>query len=237
MPAPVVHIENARFRWQRGDAPCLDIAGFTIASGERVFLHGASGAGKSTLLALIGGVLTPEAGHVTVLDADLTKMTGPQRDRFRAHHIGFIFQQFNLVPYLTVIDNVLLACRFSKRRCERALARGATLHDEAVRLLDHLDIDAPLRARPVVQLSVGQQQRVAAARALVGQPELVIADEPTSSLDADRQAAFLDLLVRECSEAGVTLILVSHDMRLAANFTRVIELASFNRPAAEREAA
>jgi len=237
MPAPVVHIENLRFRWRRGDAPCLDIAGFTIDGGERVFLHGASGSGKSTLLALIGGVLTPEAGHVKVLDADLTKMSGPQRDRFRADHIGFIFQQFNLVPYLTVIDNVLLACRFSRRRRERALAGGATLHDEAVRLLDHLDIDAPLRARPVVQLSVGQQQRVAAARALIGWPELVIADEPTSSLDADRQAAFLDLLVRECGEAGVTLVFVSHDMRLAANFTRVIGLASFNRPAAEREAA
>lgn len=237
MPAPVVHIENLRFRWQRGHAPCLDIASFVIEGGERLFLHGASGSGKSTLLALIGGVLTPETGHVEVLAADLTRMNGPRRDHFRADHIGFIFQQFNLVPYLSVIDNVLLPCRFSKRRRDRALVGGATLHDEAVRLLDHLDIEAPLRARPVVQLSVGQQQRVAAARALVGRPELVIADEPTSSLDADRQAAFLDLLLRECGEAGVTLVFVSHDLRLAERFTRVVELTSFNRPAAEREAA
>ena len=237
MAKPVVHIDRLRFRWRPDDAPCLDIAGFEVLLGERVFLHGPSGGGKSTLLALIGGVLTPEEGTIKVLDCDLARMSGARRDRFRADHVGFVFQQFNLVPYLSVIDNVLLPCRFSKRRRERARAQGRSLHDEAVRLLDHLDIDRSLRRRAVVQLSVGQQQRVAAARALIGQPELLIADEPTSSLDASRQMAFLDLLLNECASAGVTLLFVSHDMRLAAHFTRLITLSSVNRAAAALEAA
>jgi putative ABC transport system ATP-binding protein len=237
MPAPVVKIANLRFRWQAHEPPCLDIPGFEVSGGERIFLHGPSGAGKSTLLALVGGVLTPETGTVEVLGHDLTRIRASHRDRFRADHVGFIFQQFNLVPYLSVIDNVLLPCRFSSRRRARAESGGRTLLAEAERLLHNLDIDTSLRARPVVQLSVGQQQRVAAARALIGQPELLIADEPTSSLDAARQSAFLTLLVTECEKAGVTLLFVSHDMRLASNFTRTIALSSFNRAAVEAQAA
>lgn len=237
MPEPVVEIDKLCFRWRGGHAPCLDIARFEVHRGERIFLHGASGSGKSTLLALIGGVLVPETGTVKVLGHDLAQMSAAGRDRFRADHVGFIFQQFNLVPYLSVIDNVLLPCRFSRRRRERAVSGGRSLHEEAVRLLQDLDIGAALRARPVVQLSVGQQQRVAAARALTGQPELLVADEPTSSLDSGRQVAFLNLLAGECGKAGITLIFVSHDMRLASNFTRVAALSSFNRVADEAEAA
>ena len=229
MAGPVVRIENLLFRWKAGAEVCLDIAGFEVAAGERIFLYGPSGSGKSTLLGLLGGVLVPERGSLHLLDTELTALSAAARDRFRADHIGFLFQQFNLIPYLSVVDNVLLPCRFSARRHARATNGGNTMRAEAARLLDHLDLGEELRARPVTQLSVGQQQRVAAARALIGRPEIVIADEPTSALDAERQASFLDLLARECSDAGSTLVFVSHDRRLATGFDREIDMPTINR--------
>jgi putative ABC transport system ATP-binding protein len=235
--APVIRIHDLLFRWPAASRPCLDIPALEIGGGEHVFLHGPSGSGKSTLLGLLGGVLTPERGTLSLLGHELTRMSPTARDRLRADHIGFLFQQFNLIPYLSVTDNVLLPCRFSSRRHERALASSSTLHAEAERLLDHLDIAPALRNRAVTQLSVGQQQRVAAARALIGRPEIVIADEPTSALDAERQAAFLDLLARECRAASATLLFVSHDRRLAAGFSREIALPSINRALSEMEAA
>jgi putative ABC transport system ATP-binding protein len=229
----VIRIEDLLFRWQAKLTPCLDIADFQAAAGERIFLYGPSGSGKSTLLGLLGGVLVPERGSVRLLEMDLVTLSAAARDRFRADHVGFLFQQFNLIPYLSVIDNVLLPCRFSARRRQRAMNGGGSPADEAARLLDHLDLESGLRRRPATQLSVGQQQRVAAARALIGRPEVVIADEPTSALDAERQVAFLDLLGRECREAGSTLIFVSHDRRLAAGFDREIDLPSINRSGTE----
>jgi putative ABC transport system ATP-binding protein len=229
---PAVRICDLRFAWPGQAAACLDIAEFTVERGESVFVHGESGSGKSTLLALLGGVLVPQAGSVNVLGTELTRLSAGSRDRFRVDHTGFIFQQFNLIPYLSMQDNVLLPCRFSERRRQRALQRSATLADEARRLLAELDLDPSLWRRPVTQLSVGQQQRVAAARALIGEPELVIADEPTSALDAARQAAFLDLLARECAQAGATLIFVSHDARLASHCSRAVALADLQRAAA-----
>jgi putative ABC transport system ATP-binding protein len=229
MADPIIRLDRLQFSYASSTAPCLDIAGFAADKGDRVFLYGPSGSGKSTLLGILGGVLLPQQGTVSILGHDLAAMTSSARDRFRADHIGFLFQQFNLIPYLSVFDNVLLPCRFSARRMQQALAGGATLHAEAERLLSHLDLAPSLWQRPVTQLSVGQQQRVAAARALIGRPEIVIADEPTSALDADRQAAFLQLLLRECAEADATLLFVSHDRRLAADFTREIDLASINR--------
>lgn len=222
--APVVEIADLAFTWPGQGAPCLDIRALELSQGERIFLHGPSGSGKSTLLALLGGVLVPHRGTIKVLGRALEAMPASARDRYRADHVGFIFQLFNLVPYLSVLDNVLLSCRFSARRRERAIAAGGSAHAEAIRLLAHLDIAGGLLERPVTALSVGQQQRVAAARALLGRPEIVVADEPTSALDADRQAAFLDLLLRECEEAGATLLFVSHDRRLAGEFTREIAL-------------
>jgi putative ABC transport system ATP-binding protein len=226
---PAVRITELRFAWPGQATPCLDIADFTVARGESVFVHGESGSGKSTLLAVLGGVLLPQAGSVQVLGTELTQLSAGERDRFRVDHTGFIFQQFNLIPYLSMQDNVLLPCRFSARRRLRALDRSATLTDEAQRLLVELDLDESLWRRPVTQLSVGQQQRVAAARALIGEPELVIADEPTSALDASRQAAFLDLLASECARAAATLIFVSHDARLASRCARSAALGELQR--------
>jgi putative ABC transport system ATP-binding protein len=221
-------LRDLRFRWQPKLPDCIDIPRFDLAAGERVFLQGPSGSGKSTLLALLGGVAAPQHGRIEAGGVEMSALGPAARDRFRADHIGFVFQQFNLVPYLGVLDNVLLPCRFSRRRRERA---GPDPRAEAVRLLTALDMTAELLERPAMALSVGQQQRVAAARALLGRPELVIADEPTSALDADRQQRFLDLLLQECSASGAALLFVSHDRRLAAHFDREVALADINRAA------
>lgn len=231
MPDSVVDLSNVRFTWPGAAAATIDVASFQVGRGERVFLRGPSGSGKSTLLSLIAGVLTPDSGEVRVLGRDVGSLGGAARDRFRADHIGFIFQMFNLIPYLSVVENVCLPCGFSASRKSRAAPAGGHVGNEAVRLLTHLDMDDALLRRRVTDLSVGQQQRVAAARALIGAPELVIADEPTSALDADRRSAFLALLFRECADAGTTLIFVSHDASLEPLFDRAISFADINRTA------
>ncbi|MFT3791916.1 MAG: ATP-binding cassette domain-containing protein [Rudaea sp.] len=230
-----VAIDDLQFAW-RGGAPLLDIESLAIARGERVFLQGASGSGKSTLLSLLAGVLLPQRGSIRVLDNEITALRAAQRDRFRADHVGFVFQMFNLLPFLSVRENILLACRFSAWRRRHALAYG-TLEAEADRLLVALDLDpAQIGTKAVAELSIGQQQRVAAARALIGAPELLIADEPTSALDSDARVAFLGLLFAECWRARTTLVFVSHDAALASLFDRRVRLADINRAARRRGA-
>jgi putative ABC transport system ATP-binding protein len=221
----VIEIQNLVYRWPGKHGFRLAIPQFLVRRGERVFLQGASGSGKSTLLSLLGGVLLPQPCHLRVLDTDLIALSSSARDRFRVDHIGFLFQQFNLVPYLSVRENVLLPCRFSRRRRASALENADSLEQSADRLLDQLGLDRTLARQPMTSLSVGQQQRVAAARALIGHPELIIADEPTSALDAGRQAEFLDLLLERCEDEHVTLIFVSHDERLGSHFSRAVDLA------------
>lgn len=221
----VIDIQNLIFQWPGKQGFRLSIPKFQVERGERVFLQGASGSGKSTLLSLLGGVLVSQQGQLHVLDTDLTALSSSTRDRFRVDHVGLLFQQFNLVPYLSVRENVLLPCRFSQRRRERALESADSLDQSADRLLSQLGLDLTLARQPVTALSVGQQQRVAAARALMGHPELIIADEPTSALDADRQAEFLDVLLGRCNDEDVTLIFVSHDQRLAHHFSRSVNLS------------
>jgi putative ABC transport system ATP-binding protein len=226
----VVDLSGVRFSWSSGSPLVIDIETLRVARGERVFVVGPSGSGKSTLLSLLAGVITPRDGAVRILGRDLGALSSAARDRFRADHIGFIFQMFNLIPYLSVLENVGLPCGFSERRRTRAARVGATVEREAVRLLENLDMGAAnILRRAVVELSAGEQQRVASARALIGAPELVIADEPTSSLDADRRTAFLDLLFRECSREHAALFFVSHDASLAARFDRAIPFAEINR--------
>ena len=225
MGGSAIRIADLVFRWPRQPRPCLDIAQLHIAAGEHVFLHGPSGSGKSTLLGLLGGVALPEHGSLEVLGHEMTKLSGRARDRLRADSIGFLFQQFNLLPWLPAIDNVLLPCTFSARRRQRA----GNPREEAARLLTHLDLSPQFWRQPAAELSVGQQQRVAAARALIGKPEILIADEPTSALDAPRQQIFVNLLLREATEAGAALLFVSHDERLAAHFGRKLALHDINR--------
>ena len=226
----IIDVEKLEFRWRPEAPTVLSIDAFQVSPGERLFIKGPSGSGKSTLLSLLSGVTTAVSGTVRVMGQELERLGSVQRDHFRADHIGYIFQMFNLIPYLSVVDNVMLPCRFSARRRAAALERGNGLEAEARRLLQHLDMDHPdLHRRAVTTLSVGQQQRVAAARALMGSPELLIADEPTSSLDADRRESFIRLLFDECRGVGATLIFVSHDASLERLFDRTIDLAEINR--------
>lgn len=232
MASPALRIADMSFAWPTQAAPCLDIAAFELARGERVFLYGPSGSGKSTLLALLGGVTLPQHGSIEVLGHELSRLSASARDALRADHVGFLFQQFNLLPWLSALDNVLLPCTFSAPRKRRAGDPSA----EAARLLTHLDLACGLWRKPASDLSVGQQQRVAAARALIGRPEIIIADEPTSALDAPRQQAFIDLLLTEAATVGACLLFVSHDQRLAVHFDRVLSLAGINRASVGDEA-
>ncbi|CUS57402.1 MULTISPECIES: ABC transporter ATP-binding protein [unclassified Hyphomonas] len=226
MAEPIVSISNLSFAWTPGNE-VLDISDFQLKAGERLFLRGASGSGKSTLLGIIAGVLEAGSGEVIVLGQDLATLEPAARDRLRADHLGVIFQMFNLVPYLSVIGNVTLPLRFSPKR--RAAINGNE-DDEARRLLSRLGLtDETLLARRVSDLSVGQQQRVAAARALIGGPEIVIADEPTSALDADARDQFIDLLSEEARRTGAALLFVSHDAGLATHFDRAVDLGEINR--------
>ncbi len=223
-----IELSDLRFRWPGASRPVIDIDRLSLNSGEKLFLRGASGSGKTTLLSLVAGINTPVSGDVKILDTHLASLSHSQRDQFRADNIGFIFQMFNLIPYLNVLDNVTLPYRFSNKRKLRGNAQAAPV--EATRLLSHLGLDNPeLLHSPITALSVGQQQRVAAARALIGHPSIVIADEPTSALDTDSRGQFIELLMRECSESGAALLFVSHDNSLAHYFDRQVDLAEINR--------
>jgi len=223
----VIAVRNLRYAWP-GAADNLVIDALDVPSGHTVFLHGPSGCGKSTLLGLMAGVLQARQGTVSLLGQDWAALPPGQRDQRRADHVGVIFQQFNLLPYLSVLDNVLLPCRFSARRAARCEGSPAA---SAAALLQRVGLEAALHGRRADALSVGQQQRVAAARALIGKPDLVIADEPTSALDAALRDGFMDLLLGECAAAGSTLVFVSHDERLATRFDERLSLPQLNRVA------
>jgi putative ABC transport system ATP-binding protein len=222
-------LSNVRFAWPGRGSFALEIERFAIERGERALLLGASGSGKSTLLNLVCGVIAPTSGRVEVLDTDLGALSGAARDRFRATHFGILFQMFNLLPYLSAVDNVLLPLGFAPERRRRAgLGDG-----EARRLLERLGV-AAVADQSAATLSVGQQQRVAAARAMIGAPPIVIADEPTSALDTDTQDAFLELLFAELDRTEASLLMVSHDPTLRGRFDRVVrlgEIARTGRPA------
>lgn len=218
-------IKDLRFSYRKGE-PVLDIPKLQLERGSHTFLYGPSGSGKTTLLGVMAGVLAATEGEVRVLGEDLTEMSGGKRDAFRAAHLGYVFQMFNLIPYLSVLENITLPCRLSATR--RSRLGGRSMTETAGELASHLEIDHVL-GNEVTELSVGQQQRVAACRALMGSPEVIIADEPTSALDFDRREAFLKLLFRECSNVGATLVFVSHDRSLEGLFSNRVSLEDVNR--------
>ncbi|EAV43535.1 ABC transporter, ATP-binding protein [Stappia aggregata IAM 12614] len=222
-------IQNLAYRWPRAEHDTLQIEKLSLETGESVFLYGPSGCGKSTLLSAIAGVIDIPKGVLHVNEQDLSSLHGGARDRFRVDHIGLIFQVFNLIPWLSALENVLLPCTYSQRRRERA---GGKSVETAKRLLDELGLSTPaLASKKANELSVGQQQRIAAARALIGRPDLILADEPTSALDETAKAAFVDLLTRECAAAGSALLFVSHDRSLEHHFDRSIDFQDLNRSA------
>lgn len=213
----MIDIEPLRFAWTPSGPDTLVLGRLRVDAGQTVFLHGPSGCGKSTLLGLLAGVLSPRQGRVSLLGQDWAALPTGQRDAFRADHVGVVFQQFNLLPYLSVLDNVTLPCRFSKVRTERC-APGGGPEASAQTWLQRMGLPEALWSRRADALSVGQQQRVAAARALIGQPELILADEPTSALDAALRHDFMDLLLQAARDAGSTLVCVSHDEQQAVRF-------------------
>lgn len=224
-PGAVVRLDGVRFRWPGQSSDIIDIGELRLGAGEHLFVRGPSGSGKTTLLNLLAGVHTPDTGQIRLLGTDLADLSASRRDQFRADHIGVVFQQFNLLAYLSTLENVTLACAFSSRKRDRATERD-DVSSAARRLLIDLNLTEDLHRAPVNKLSVGQQQRVAVARALIGGPEIVIADEPTSALDADNRDRFLDLLFRQVDAQGSTLLFVSHDPALAERFDRTLELRS-----------
>ncbi len=218
--APALALTDVRFSWQSKGGFELRCPAFTIAKGETVLLLGESGSGKSTLLSLICGIVAAHQGHITVNGTDLGSLSAGKRDRFRADQIGVIFQQFNLLPYATVADNIALPLRFAPERRKRAGDVARVIAD----LCGALGLPDGAPQMTAGALSVGQQQRIAVARALIGHPPLIVADEPTSALDAATQEGFLSLLFNQVRSAGSSLLMVSHDARLSQKFDRVIHL-------------
>lgn len=225
-----IAIHDLLFKWPGADAFSLAVPELQIACGEKVFLLGASGSGKSTLLNLIAGVLTPQQGSIRILDTDFSQLSARQKDRFRARHIGLVFQQFNLIPYLDVETNIRLASSFvgspgpvsTSTSTSKSDANAAPQRMRA--LLEGLHLDPALLKRRADSLSVGQQQRVAIARAMINQPALLIADEPTSALDTDARDSFMQLLLGLQANSGTTIVFVSHDRSLASGFDRVVDM-------------
>ncbi|GAA0853110.1 ABC transporter ATP-binding protein [Aliiglaciecola litoralis] len=215
--AKALNIEQLTFRYQKDTPTIIDIPKWQVDAGDKIFVSGQSGSGKSTLLNLICGTLTPTSGTITLLEKPFSSLSSAKRDEFRAQHIGVVFQQFNLIPYLSVRQNVELAAYFGKgvSKESRELLRNN---------MSMLQLSEQLLEQRADQLSVGQQQRVAILRALINQPEIIIADEPTSALDSQAQAGFIQLLLDSVRQTQCTLVFVSHDIGLAQHFEKHIRL-------------
>ncbi|UAA40771.1 ABC transporter ATP-binding protein [Paraneptunicella aestuarii] len=224
-----MEIQNLIFTWDKINNPVLKIPEWNVAKGDHVFLFGPSGSGKSTLLNLLAGILVPDKGAVKILGESLSGMRANTRDKFRAKHIGVIFQQFNLLPYLSVLDNIRLGPYFS--------SKGTVDKHHLEHILDALELrnDDALLNHKAKNLSVGQQQRVAVARALVNRPEIIIADEPTSALDSNLRDQFIKLLFKTTEDTGSTIVFVSHDKSLASNFDTQVSLEQINKVAGKSE--
>lgn len=204
--------------------PLLDIPEFGVAAGEQVLLMGRSGAGKTTLLHIIAGISRPDSGSVEIAGREISRLPEAERDRFRAEHLGYVFQTFNLLPGFTALENVLLGMSFGgARRADRSRAE---------QLLDRVGLARRLTHRPA-QLSVGEQQRVAVARAIVHRPQLLLADEPTANVDAKHQQQIVDLLRQTCREEQVALLMVTHAPQVAEQFERVEQLEQLNQAVAK----
>ncbi|MBL8876322.1 MAG: ABC transporter ATP-binding protein [Phycisphaerae bacterium] len=213
--APALEIENVRFAYGGSNSFEIVIPSLRLEPGEHVLLTGGSGTGKSTVLQIVAGLVDPQAGSVRVAGSRIHSLHGPARDRFRGSHIGMIFQTFNLLQGFSALENVLAALMFS------AVPRSEH-RERASALLATLGIQRP--DSPAELLSVGQQQRVAVARAVACRPTLVLADEPTASLDPENAAGAIELIQHTCRESGAALLCTSHDPAMRARFGRVESL-------------
>jgi putative ABC transport system ATP-binding protein len=212
-----ISINNLKFSYSKSpDDIVLNIKHWQLHEQENIFIHGPSGCGKTTFLNLISGMLTTSKDSIKVLQHSMAEMKGSEIDSFRAKNIGYIFQNFNLIPYLSPIENIKTACQFSKN-----IASLSTIKQ----MLSDLHLEPKTWHKATHFLSMGQKQRVAIARALINQPKLIIADEPTSSLDEKNRDTFMSLLKEQTAKLNCALLLVSHDTSLSQYFSRV---ESFN---------
>ncbi len=219
-----IQLQRLEFRWPQQTQAVLSIEQLHIAQGEHCFINGPSGSGKSTLLNLMAGIVSPQQGQIKLLDTEFSNLSAHKRDRFRADHLGIIFQQFNLLPYLSVEQNIMLPLSFSTHRARKE--PQATERMQA--LMAALQLPKTLCQQPANQLSIGQQQRVAVARAMMGKPEIIIADEPTSALDTDNRDRFIEELFNTADQFNSTVVFVSHDTQLANHFSRQLDLTTLN---------
>ena len=218
--AETIRLDSVRFYWSKNKDFKIFIPELKISQGEKVLLLGESGSGKTTLLSLVSGFLSPISGDIYLNEKNINSLSARNRDQYRSDNIGIIFQQFNLLPYANVIDNIILPLYFSKVRASKIINQKET----AINLCKSLRLPNTVTRMQANNLSVGQQQRVAVARALIGNPSLVIADEPTSSLDSDAQNIFLDLMFAQIEKNNSSLLMVSHDISLSSHFDRVIDI-------------
>ena len=219
-------LENVKKSYREPDGstlPILDIERFEIKAREQAVLIGESGSGKSTLLNVISGITTADSGKVTIAGTEIASMPEVVRDRFRAERIGFVFQTFNLLPAFSALENVLLGMSFSRKKASR---------ERAKELLALVGLEHRLQHRPK-QMSVGEQQRVAVARALANQPKLLLADEPTANVDVSNQETILKLLREACTQHEIAMLLVTHSREVASQFERVETLSDFNKAFAQ----
>ena len=220
MDDSIVKIETLRFQWSKNNNFKIFVPKLEVGRGKKVLFLGESGSGKTTLLSLICGFLEPLSGSISINDKIISNLTSTNKDAYRSDNIGIIFQQFNLLPYANVIDNIILPLYFSKQRSKKVENKT----NAAMTLCDQLRLPESILNQKASNLSVGQQQRVAVARALIGSPSIIVADEPTSSLDTEAQELFLDLMFDQISKNSSTLLMVSHDKSLTNYFDQVIDI-------------
>ncbi len=220
MDDSIVKIESLRFQWSKNNNFKIFVPKLEVGRGKKVLFLGESGSGKTTLLSLICGFLEPLSGSISINDKIISDLTSTNKDAYRSDNIGIIFQQFNLLPYANVIDNIILPLYFSKQRSKKVENKI----NAAMDLCNQLRLPESILNQKASNLSVGQQQRVAVARALIGSPSIIVADEPTSSLDTEAQELFLDLMFDQISKNSSTLLMVSHDKSLTNYFDQVIDI-------------
>ena len=222
----IASVQNLKFKYSGQDSLVLDIPFFEIKPNEKIFLFGSSGCGKTTFLEALAGVITPSQGDVIIAGENLTNLSMPQKDRLRGLQLGYIFQNFNLIPYLSVKENILLPLQLIPEKLKEISLNqrdeDLTMICSKLGILDLLD-------KNVTALSVGQQQRVAAARSLIGRPKLILADEPTSALDFDHREKFIQLLFELADRHQTALLFVSHDRTLQNLFDRAVQFDQINR--------
>jgi putative ABC transport system ATP-binding protein len=224
MTSFALELHSIEFAWSTSTKPLFVIPQLILQQGQTLFIGGPSGSGKTSLLSLMTGIQVPQKGTCRILGMPLNQLSASARDRFRGEHLGLIFQQFNLLPFLTVQDNVELPSKLFDSRLQKSVQLYGSVKAHVDFLCDALHLSPSLRRRQANLLSVGEQQRVAAARALLGCPALIVADEPTSALDEDNKIDFLNLLLSTASAQNTSVVTVSHDMRIASKFDQVFTM-------------